>query len=241
MDEDRGTGEDERGDALRPRSGPHAAEDRPAADHDPETVPWSVRRRLDSCASDWLRERAGLPTRRSRAAWIAASLFLALALAGWWPRLAEWAALGGASRIGQLSAELSCEHLLASGSPALRHWRWSAQAGSAPGVEGDVVWDGERHAGYLRFTGLEPNVPSRHQYQLWIVDATRDERYPVDGGVFDLPDTPGTVVVPVHSAIPVREPAAFLVTVEKPGGAVVSGRERIVAVAVPGNPVPGTD
>jgi len=33
--------------------------------------------------------------------------------------------------------------------------------------------------------------------------------------------------------VPVREPLAFVVTVEKPGGAVVSGRERVVAVARP--------
>ena len=41
------------------------------------------------------------------------------------------------------------------------------------------------------------------------------------------------VVIPVRSAVPVREPLAFVVTLEKPGGAVVSGRERVVAVARP--------
>ena len=66
-----------------------------------------------------------------------------------------------------------------------------------------------------------------------MVDAARDERYPVDGGVFDVPATAGQVVIPVRATVPVREPLAFVVTVEKPGGAVVSGRERVVAVARP--------
>ena len=41
------------------------------------------------------------------------------------------------------------------------------------------------------------------------------------------------VVIPVRATVPVREPLAFVVTVEEPGGAVVSGRERVVAVARP--------
>jgi hypothetical protein len=51
--------------------------------------------------------------------------------------------------------------------------------------------------------------------------------------VFDVPATAGPVVIPVRATVPVREPLAFVVTVEKPGGAVVSGRERVVAVARP--------
>ena len=100
-------------------------------------------------------------------------------------------------------------------------------------MTGDVVWDNAQQVGFLTFTGLEPNDSRRHQYQLWIVDAARDERYPVDGGVFDVPATAGPVVIPVRATVPVREPLAFVVTVEKPGGAVVSGRERVVAVARP--------
>jgi hypothetical protein len=123
--------------------------------------------------------------------------------------------------------------MLDRGPATVRCWPWSGQAGSAPGVGGDVVWDIERQQGYLKFVGLEPNDPSRHQYQLWIVDAARDQRYPVDGGVFDVLPSQGPVVIPVRAAVPVREPVAFVVTVEKPGGTVVSGRERIVAVARP--------
>ncbi len=160
--------------------------------------------------------------------------FLA-AVAGWWLALAPWSPFDGASRVGQLSAELSREHLLASGGANVGRWPWSGPGGDSRIVRGDVVWDRASQSGYLRFEGLEPNDPARHQYQLWIVDATRDDRYPVDGGVFDVPKSSSPVVVRVRAAVPVREPAAFVVTLEKPGGAVVSGHENVVAVARAGH------
>jgi hypothetical protein len=162
-----------------------------------------------------------------------AAACLVLAVAGWWPRLSTLAPFDNATSVGQFNADWSRQHLLDVGGAAVRRWPWSTAAGSAPGVSGDVVWDNEQQAGFLTFTGLEANEPLRHQYQLWIVDAARDERYPVDGGVFDIAATTGPVVLPVRAAVPVREPLAFVVTVEKPGGAVVSGRERVMAVARP--------
>ena len=231
MDEDRRTDEDQRGDALTPRPEAAGGEEPAAAGSD--TLPRSVRRQLDSCASDWLRQRAGLPPRQSRAGWFAAAACLAIAILGWWPRLASWQVFDNGSSVGRLTAELSREHMAASGAATVRRWPWSVAAGSAPGLTGDVVWDDALQHGYLQFSGLEPNDPARHQYQLWIVDAARDQRYPVDGGVFDVRVSEGPVVIPVHAAVPVREPAAFVVTVEKPGGTVVSSRERVVAVALP--------
>jgi hypothetical protein len=231
VDEDRRTDEDQRGDALTPRADELGGDDdSTAAGSDP--LPGSVRRRLDSCASDWLRESAG-PPRQSRAGWLVAAACFALAVAGWWPRITSWSPFESGSRVAQLSAEFSRQDMIDSGPATVRLWPWSAEAGSAPGLEGDVVWDISRQQGYLKFAGLEPNDPSRHQYQLWIVDAARDQRYPVDGGVFDVPPSQDAVVIPVHAAVPVLEPVAFVVTVEKPGGTVVSGRERIVAVARP--------
>lgn len=97
-------------------------------------------------------------------------------------------------------------------------------------VCGDVVWNRERGEGFLRVEGIAPNDPSEFQYQLWIVDASRDERYPVDGGVFDVPSGCREVVIPIKAALPVREAALFAVSVEKPGGTVVSDR-RFVLVA----------
>jgi Anti-sigma-K factor rskA len=101
---------------------------------------------------------------------------------------------------------------------------------AAAGVSGDVVWDPVTQRGYLHFVGLAANDPKLRQYQLWIFDGGRDKRYPVDGGVFDIPTNATDVVIPIHAAVPVLSAKAFAVTVEKPGGVVVSGREHVVVL-----------
>jgi hypothetical protein len=105
---------------------------------------------------------------------------------------------------------------------------------AAAGMSGDVVWDPATQRGFLHFTGLAANDPAVHQYQIWIFDAGRDKRYPVDGGVFDVPANAGDIVIPIRATLMVRKPAAFAVTVEKPGGVVVSGREHVVALGAIG-------
>jgi hypothetical protein len=105
---------------------------------------------------------------------------------------------------------------------------------AAHGVSGDVVWDPATQRGFMRLVGLAPNDPSMHQYQLWIFDGGRDQRYPVDGGVFDIPANATEVVLPIRAALPVLSPKAFAVTIEKPGGVVVSGREHVVALGAAG-------
>ncbi|HEY4968380.1 MAG TPA: anti-sigma factor [Steroidobacteraceae bacterium] len=105
---------------------------------------------------------------------------------------------------------------------------------AAHGVSGDVVWDPATQRGFMRLVGLAPNDPSMHQYQLWIFDGGRDKRYPVDGGVFDIPANATEVVLPIRAALPVLSPQAFAVTIEKPGGVVVSGRQHVVALGAAG-------
>jgi hypothetical protein len=101
---------------------------------------------------------------------------------------------------------------------------------AAAGMTGDVVWDPVTQRGFMHFTGLASNDPAVRQYQIWIFDAGRDKRYPVDGGVFDVPANTSEVVIPIRAALMVLKPAAFAVTIEKPGGVVVSGREHVVAL-----------
>jgi hypothetical protein len=96
---------------------------------------------------------------------------------------------------------------------------------------GEVVWNKEQQKGVMRFSGLAKNDPSRAQYQLWIFDKTRDEKYPVDGGVFDVDSDTGDVIVPIKATLPVNAPVLFAVTLEKPGGVVVSKREHLVVTA----------
>jgi len=85
----------------------------------------------------------------------------------------------------------------------------------------------------MKIGGLAANDPGEFQYQLWIFDQGRDERFPVDGGVFDVPSGADEVIVPISAKLDVDRPYLFAVTVEKPGGVVVSSRERIAILAQP--------
>lgn len=111
-------------------------------------------------------------------------------------------------------------------------WAWSAGPdATGQAVTGSVVWSASRQEGYMCFKGLASNDPRAEQYQLWIFDARRDERYPVHGGVFDAPRGSGELVVPIDPRLRVEDLAAFVVTVERPGGVWVSDRSRISAIA----------
>jgi hypothetical protein len=168
------------------------------------------------------------------AGWWAAAACLVLAVFGWLrsPSPAPTTAAPPDVKLADAApapAALRAQ-LLASGH-ALRA---EIPAGADPGtssVTGDVVWDPVSQRGYMRFVGLKPNDPALQQYQIWVFDGERDQRYPVDGGIFDVPVGGGDVVIPIRVAVPVRAAKAFAVTVEKPGGVVVSSREHVVALA----------
>lgn len=98
-------------------------------------------------------------------------------------------------------------------------------------VTGEVVWSASRQTGVMRLRGLAVNAPGEFQYQLWIFDRDRDERYPVDGGVFDVPAGTTEAEIAIHATLHVDDPSLFAVTVEPPGGVVVSDRERIATIA----------
>ena len=84
--------------------------------------------------------------------------------------------------------------------------------------------------GFLRIVGLKPNDPRIEQYQAWVFDAKRDKRYPLDAGIFDIPADSSEVIVPLHVELPVRVAKAFAVTIEKPGGVVVSALHHVVVL-----------
>ncbi len=97
-------------------------------------------------------------------------------------------------------------------------------------VSGDVVWSDERQAGYMRFRGLPKNDPAKETYQLWIFEDGKLEPHPKDGGVFDVTDD-GEIIVPIDPKLATKDPKVFAITIEKPGGVVVSSREKIAALA----------
>lgn len=97
-------------------------------------------------------------------------------------------------------------------------------------VSGDVVWSDQKQAGYMRFTGLPANDPTRETYQLWIFEENQGDKTPIDGGTFDV-SADGEVIIPINARLKAKNPKMFAITVEKPGGVVVSAREKIAAIA----------
>lgn len=168
------------------------------------------------------------PARGASWGWYAAGIALAIAAAAWWPSSQPREASppqGPEAFRAALLAEASTSLLEGSctGDPLC----------TREGLCGDVVWNPGRREGYLRVAGLAPNDPREFQYQLWIVDSTRDDRFPVDGGVFDVPPDRSEVIVPIRAAVPVGDAAVFAVSVEKPGGVVVSDRRFVLVASAP--------
>lgn len=162
---------------------------------------------------------AGLLRIAGAAGWLAAAALLAALLRGDPPKPPDLAPSPS------LDAQVAA---LEAGGATITPW---AEGGPA----GDVVWSDQLNSGFMRIDGLDTNDPTVSQYQLWIFRGTDPgaEAHPVDGGVFDVLEV-GEVIVPIDAKLDVGSAGLFAVTVEKPGGVVVSGRERIVAVAVRG-------
>ncbi len=95
-------------------------------------------------------------------------------------------------------------------------------------VQGDVVWSNSAQKGFVRFRNLPVNDKTKQTYQVWIFDKNQEK--PVSGGTFDVNEN-GEVVVPIDSALKIKEPTMFGVTAEKPGGVVVSDLKNVMAVA----------
>ncbi len=127
----------------------------------------------------------------------------------------------------------------------LIQWDWISTDDQAVVGEviGDVVWSDTLNKGYMRISGLAVNDPSLEQYQLWIFDATRPTgdlpqfgeglltQRPIDGGVFDI-NSASEIIIEIDSKLAVNQAAAFAITVEPPGGVVVSDRSRVPLLAL---------
>lgn len=140
-------------------------------------------------------------------------------------------ALRGGSPAPAPSADQQLGALVAQADDLVRHDWVNTEDPDSAGITGEVVWSSERQEGYMVFEGLDPNDPSVEQYQLWVFDAERgSDETPVDGGVFDV-DSSGRVVVPIHAKLDLTTPKFFALTVEEPGGVVVSERERLILIS----------
>jgi hypothetical protein len=206
----------------------------------------SASRRFGAVAGRQATGASGLDGPFAAAGWFAAAACLLLAIVGWLRTPAPATHAAGL----QANTERSGSEIVVArpptraeaASPAEQRAALLAQASrvtvtlkatkdpAATGVTADVVWDGTAQRGFIRFVGLRPNDPRVSQYQAWIFDAGRDPHYPVDAGIFNVEANAEEVIVPIHAALPVASPTAFAVTVERPGGVVVSALEHVVAM-----------
>lgn len=164
---------------------------------------------------------------RSVFPWVLAAAALALAFTGWWQVLVPKSTPPGVALAMQYRS-------FAETTPDVVRLPWgSSEAGFAE-VRGEILWSDESQRGYMRFFGMPANDPSESQYQLWIVDPSRD-KHPIDGGVFDIGRGEGEVIVPFESRLPASSPGTFAVTVEQPGGVVVSDGPLVLVASQSGS------
>lgn len=157
---------------------------------------------------------------RESIAWLAAAAAILIAVSLW-----NFDDGGGSFRTaaGQRSA------LIASASDLIRVNWGDGPTPFGDKVTGDVVWSTQLQEGYMRFVGVPINDATKLQYQLWIIDPKRDAE-PIDGGVFDV-SSDGEVIIPINAKLKVLDPQAFAITVEQPGGVVVSTQENLPLLA----------
>ena len=96
-------------------------------------------------------------------------------------------------------------------------------------ILGDIIWSNSKQTGYVRFNNLPVNDADKETYQLWIVDAARNEKTPVSAGVFNVAKS-GEIIIPIDASLKIKSPKMFAVTKEVPGGVMVSKQENLVAV-----------
>ena len=163
-------------------------------------------------------------TLRECIAWLAVAASLLIAAQLW------FASDPLKQKAAQIPTAADSRLAMLSDSRNLVHVDWSK--GKTPfetPVTGDLVWSNDSQQGFMRFVGMPTNDPSKEQYQLWIIDPERDAE-PIDGGVFDIAST-GEVIVPIQAKLKVLKPAAFAITIEQPGGVVVSTQDRLPLLA----------
>ncbi len=115
--------------------------------------------------------------------------------------------------------------------PILASASFSPDAVSVPQALGDVIWSGDSQKGMLHLTSLAPIATQGDVYQLWVVDALRDEKFPVSAGTFRVSATEPVTLVPFTPAVKVGYASRFMITIERNGGVVVTSGEDVTAVA----------
>lgn len=121
------------------------------------------------------------------------------------------------------AADVMSVQLLAAGT-------FSPDEVSVPLSLGEVIWSTQKQEGMLYLTALAPLDRPGETYQLWIVDAMRDSRYPVNAGTFTV-GSEAPSLIPFRPLLQVSDATQFMVTIERAGGVVVSSGDDVTAIA----------
>ena len=165
---------------------------------------------------------------------VAAAACVALAVNVWFTRMSPPEIVSNFPTPAASPVKLSPEEeyaLLVASQPNMTKASWATgNMKDLKEIGGDVVWSDEIQKGFMRLRGLPVNDKSKETYQLWIFDKTQDKATPIDGGTFDV-EKGGEVIIPINAKLKAQGPELFAITVEKPGGVVVSKRGKIAALA----------
>tara|TARA_B110000116_G_scaffold162118_1_gene140205 strand:+ start:2406 stop:3212 length:807 start_codon:yes stop_codon:yes gene_type:complete len=117
--------------------------------------------------------------------------------------------------------------LLQSTSNDLVEYPWYSKKSDFAMTKGDIVWSNKSQKGFIKISGMPVNDPSKNQYQIWIIDPLKYKQ-PVDGGVFNVNVTDQDIIIPINPKLPILNAKGFAITLEQPGGVVVSSQELIL-------------
>jgi len=160
---------------------------------------------------------------REATAWLCMAASIALALCIWLPNL------GPSGKKIAVNIPQQRDLLIAQATDLVQSQWEPASKDDTQRERGSIVWSSVSQQGFMTLRGLAVNDPTKEQYQLWIIDPARDDK-PIDGGVFDI-DNEKESVVPIQAKLRVGKPTLFAITVEKPGGVVVSDQKRLPLIA----------
>ena len=117
--------------------------------------------------------------------------------------------------------------VLQSTSNDLVEYPWYSKTSDFALTKGDIVWSNESQKGFIKISGMPVNDPSKNQYQIWIIDPIKYKQ-PVDGGIFNITDAGRDIIIPINPKLPISNAKGFAITIEQPGGVVVSSQELIL-------------
>ena len=109
----------------------------------------------------------------------------------------------------------------------LIEYNWFAQSDEFCDCSGNVIWSDDGQRGFITLAGLPMNDPTQNQYQIWIVDPNMHAN-PVDGGVFDIVTGDAPTIIPINPKLPIGKAKGFAITLEQPGGVVISEQSLIL-------------